>query len=404
MDDGTFWMAAEDFVQLSRDVRYNITFGPTWQCVAQYGNFGKAASFTAIAKNNYRACDNGEVSFKRGDTLEVTMNHGGSWLKGVHQPTGKKGYFRKKDVDMKCADTFKYELSVSNITDYDQIIIALFRQNIEKMRKWYARKQDGKHYKDTEYSDAYLYVYGSNDKRLVKLHVDEPHDWHYLKPSLGPFKIYVSCKATDCQRFALYAFAPRGELRLKQLECDRRSWMTEVGARSTVDNMREALYTQTTDTVNEYMHLGYQLLNDYPQAAHVAQSVMDVASTVGEYLDVEDASDRVMDFVNSDRVQNVADQVQDLIQSDAARELTDQVGNLVSRASSWLGRGISGSQRFAPETDVLQRFWHSLAHEDGPASKESPWCLMAFSKGKRITCISLTPRAHRVQISALVKK
>jgi hypothetical protein len=85
------------------------------------------------------------------------------------------------------------------------------------------------------------------------------------------------------------------------------------------------------------MHLGYQLLNDYPQAAHVAQSVMDVASTVGEYLDVEDASDRVMDFVNSDRVQNVADQVQDLIQSDAARELTDQVGNLVSRASSWLG-------------------------------------------------------------------
>lgn len=337
MDDGTFWMAAEDFVQLSRDVRYNITFGPTWQCVAQYGNFGKAASFTAIAKNNYRACDNGEVSFKRGDKLEVTMNHGGSWLKGVHQPTGKKGYFRKKDVDMKCADTFKYELSVSNITVYDQIIIALFRQNIEKMRKWYARKQDGKHYKDTEYSDAYLYVYGSNDKRLVKLHVDEPHDWHYLKPSLGPFKIYVSCKATDCQRFALYAFAPRGELRLKQLECDRRSWMTEVGARSTVDNMREALYTQTTDTVNEYMHLGYQLLNDYPQAAHVAQSVMDVASTVGEYLDVEDASDRVMDFVNSDRVQNVADQVQDLIQSDAARELTDQVGNLVSRASSWLG-------------------------------------------------------------------
>ena len=64
---------------------------------------------------------------------------------------------------------------------------------------------------------------------------------------------------------------------------------------------------------------------------------MDVASTVGEYLDVEDAGDRVRDFVNSDRVQNVADQVQDLIHSDAARELTNQVGSLVNRASSWFG-------------------------------------------------------------------
>ena len=330
-------MAAEDFVQLSRKVRYNITFGPTWQCVAQYGNFGKAPPFTAIAKHSYCACEDDEISFKRGEKLEVTTNHGGSWLKGIHQPTGKKGYFRKKDVDMKCEDTFKYELSVSNVTDDDRIIVALFRQNRQKMRRWYTRKQDGEHYKDTDYSDAYLYVYGSNDKRLVKLCLDDRHDWQYLKPSLGPFKIYVSCKATDYQRFALYAFAPRGELRFKQLECDRSSWMTEVGTRSTVDNMREALYSQTADTVNEYMHLGYQLLHDYPEAAHVAQSVMDVAATVGEYLDVEDAGDRVMDFVNSDRVQNVADQVQDLIQSDAARELTDQVGNLVNRASSWFG-------------------------------------------------------------------
>eukprot|EP00435_Cladocopium_sp_Y103_P050197 s502_g15.t1 len=336
-DDGTFWMAAEDFVQLSRKVRYNITFGPTWQSVAQYGNFGKAPPFTAIAKHSYRACEDDEVSFKRGEKLEVTRNSGGSWLKGVHQPTGKEGYFRKKDVDMKCEDTFKYELSVSNIADDAQIIIALFRQNSKQMRKWYKRKQDGMHYKDTNDADTYLYVYGSNGKRLVKQCIDERHDWQYLKPAFGPFRIYVSCKATDYQRFALYAFAPHGELRCKQLNCDRSLWMTEVGERNLVDNMREALYSQTTETVNEYIHLGYQLLNDYPEAAEVAQSVMDVASTVGEYLDVEDAGDRVMDFVNSDRVQNVADQVKDLIHSDAARELTDQVGGLVNRASSWFG-------------------------------------------------------------------
>ena len=39
--DGTFWMEAVDFNQLSKRVRFGRTFGPTWQCAAQYGTFGK---------------------------------------------------------------------------------------------------------------------------------------------------------------------------------------------------------------------------------------------------------------------------------------------------------------------------------------------------------------------------
>ena len=39
--DGTFWMDAVDFIQLSKRVRFGRTFGPTWQCAAQYGIFGK---------------------------------------------------------------------------------------------------------------------------------------------------------------------------------------------------------------------------------------------------------------------------------------------------------------------------------------------------------------------------
>eukprot|EP00435_Cladocopium_sp_Y103_P055766 s662_g18.t1 len=132
-------MAAEDFVQLTRSIRFNRTFGPTWQCCAQYGSFGKEPPFTALARNNYRACEDNEISFKRGEVLEVTKASG-SWLFGVHKETGKEGYFRKKDVDMKCQDTFKYLLTYSNIASDARIIVGVFRQNQKKMREWSKRK------------------------------------------------------------------------------------------------------------------------------------------------------------------------------------------------------------------------------------------------------------------------
>lgn len=110
------------------------------------------------------------------------------------------------------------------------------------------------------------------------------------------------------------------------------SFITEVGATNAADTIRENIYAQTTDVVNEFISLGYSLLDDHPQ---VAESVMQVASTVSDY--VEAGSDQVRDFVNSDQVQGVTDKVKDIMNSDRARQLTNEVGNLMNRASSWLG-------------------------------------------------------------------
>lgn len=332
--DGAFWMEDKDFVQLAERVNYNITFGPTWQCVAQYGCFGKAPPFQALARNNYRACEDDEISFKRGEKLEISRNPAGSWLYGVHKPSGKEGYFRKKDVDMRCEDTFKYELKVSDVAVQSKarITIAVFRENQKKAREWYTRKSDKKHYKDTKYADAYLQVHGSDGRRICKTRFYRRHAWCTVKASSGPFKIYLSCESNDYKRFALYAFTPAGQLWCKKLEISRMSFITEVGATNAADTIRENIYAQTTDVVNEFISLGYSLLDDHPQ---VAESVMQVASTVSDY--VEAGSDQVRDFVNSDQVQGVTDKVKDIMNSDRARQLTNEVGNLMNRASSWLG-------------------------------------------------------------------
>ena len=327
-------MEDKDFVQLADRVDYNRTFGPTWQCVAQYGCFGKPPPFQALAKNNYRACEDDEITFKRGEKLEVSRNPAGSWLYGVHKPSGKEGYFRKKDVDMRCEDTFKYELKVSDVAIQSKarITIAVFRENQKKAREWYTRRSDKKHYKDTKYADAYLQVHGSDGERIFKRSFDSRHTWGTVKASSGPFTIYLSCKSTDYKRFALYAFTPAGQLACKKLECSRMSFLTEVEATNMVSTIRENLYAQTTDVVNEFISLGYSLMDDHPE---VAQSVMHVASTVSDYM--EAGGGQVRDFVNSEHVQGVTDKVKDIVNSDRARQLTNEVGNLVDRASSWFG-------------------------------------------------------------------
>ncbi|CAK9019053.1 unnamed protein product [Durusdinium trenchii] len=337
-NDGAFWMEDEDCVHVLKRIRFNRTFGPTWQCCAQYGHFGKAPPYTAMAKNSYRACEDDEISFKRGDVIEVTKVTGETWLVGVHKETGNKGYFRKKDVDLRCEDTFKYELTVSNVSPDARIIVGVFRQNQKKMREWYKRR-DGMHYKDTDYPTAYLHIYDASGKRLVKhkLTDDDRCGWKYLKPSRGPFTMYIACKSTQHKRFALYAFAPHGQLRWKQLECDRGIFASEVGgAGGAVDEIREFIYDQTHTVLNEYFHLGKELLSGNPE---IAGKIMAVASTVGEIIDAEgirdvaeDAADQVRTLMNSDEVQNVTSQV-----GDQAQELANQVGNLMNRASSWFG-------------------------------------------------------------------
>ena len=114
--------------------------------------------------------------------------------------------------------------------------------------------------------------------------------------------------------------------------------MKEVGQRIAVDTMRENIYTDTHDSLDEYFHLGYQLMNDYPDVArqvrHTAFTISDMVDSDGNRCVAEGAADRVKDFVNSDQVQSVTKKVKDIIGSEEAREMANQVGNFMNRAKS----------------------------------------------------------------------
>ncbi|CAE7453453.1 DEK1 [Symbiodinium natans] len=82
-DDGVFYMAVQDYVQLSNRSDFLRTFGPAWQTVRSYGRFSDAP-MKARAKKNYQAQDDDaetglisrvsieeEISFDKGDTIDV---------------------------------------------------------------------------------------------------------------------------------------------------------------------------------------------------------------------------------------------------------------------------------------------------------------------------------------------
>lgn len=121
-------------------------------------------------------------------------------------------------------DTFTYQLTMSNVASDARIIIGVFRENQEKVRQWSKRKQDGMNWKDTDYPSAYMHIFDSNSTRIVnqRLGSQDRASWQYLNPSKGPFKVYVSCKATAPKRFA--PFTPL----LLMIHCIGRGWTATV--------------------------------------------------------------------------------------------------------------------------------------------------------------------------------
>eukprot|EP00435_Cladocopium_sp_Y103_P025956 s4920_g6.t1 len=339
-NDGAFWMSAEDYTQLSYNIKFNRPFGPTWQCCAVYGKFGKDPPFRAYSTSDYRACAENEISFKRGQVFDITKACG-SWFYGLHQKSGKEGYVPKKCLRMSCSDNLKYDLTLCNVSPDARIIVGLFRQNQRMLREYAKRKQDGMNEPIRHHARASLYIHDAEGRRIASQTLGSTYQNGFLYlPATGPFKVYVSCGASTGKPFALYAFAPHGELHLEPENCDRAKFVAEVGKRNTAEVVREKIYTDTHETVDEYVHVGNSLMKDFPD---IGGRIREVAANISDMLDAdgvrhltEDAADRVRDFVNSDQVKDVTNRVKDIV-GDEAEEMMDQVGNFMNRAKSWWG-------------------------------------------------------------------
>jgi len=208
--DGAFFMAAEDYVQLSRNLRFFQTFGPTWQSAVCYGRFSKDPAI-GKAKKSYQAAASNEISYNKSDLVEIQEVQG-YWAKGVHKKTGKEGYFQRKNFNVEMPEVFAYEFS-TDLGDSDKAIIAVFRENLKHAREWIVRKEDGLNYKDIRYSSGCLNVYDKHGHQVLTKSSDSRHIWAYVNCSDGPFKVYMYSQNARGKRFAMAGFAPHGTLK-----------------------------------------------------------------------------------------------------------------------------------------------------------------------------------------------
>jgi len=314
-------METVDYVDMAEHQRMNRPFGPTWQCAVQYGTFGHAVPKICRAVRDVRG-GKYEISFKRGDKIELPEydQDTGFYRMGKHLASGEEGYFRSVHVDFGIHDTYKYELTLSNVLPTSQVIVTLMQQNVRKLRRYRSQPNN----KPGEHS--YVSTYPKFHVQIQDSHGQEQTFWGnratswsghaILNPSNGPFKVYACCQSTDFRRFALYAFAPQGELQLKQLECDRDQWIAEVGASNNVNIMRDRVYNNAAFALDSYITLGEALLHSHPM---VGSTILATAGTIKDIISTNpvDAAGRVMSVAA------------DVATSEEAAELAGHVGSMV---------------------------------------------------------------------------
>lgn len=265
--DGAFWMENCDYVALARGLTMNRAFGPTWQCAVQYGTFGKPPPYYCVCKRPYRGSKR-ELSMERGDKIEILdyIKQGHFPLReGKHVKSGRVGKLRTYYVSFGLKDTFKYELTLSNVSPNAQVIVVLAMQNVKKMRlvERHVMKDQEMTYETRRTKGPYS-TFEVHDSRGQKHSFDKggQNGFGVLNASNGPFKVYVSCEdMLELRRFALYALAPHGELQWKQLECDRDQWISEVGASNVFQlgfwellSLKESWYPPLTIALDKKKH------------------------------------------------------------------------------------------------------------------------------------------------------
>jgi len=209
--DGTFWMAIEDFVQLSSRCSFLRHFGPTWQCAVGRGVFSNEET-KGRAKKDYNAQDDDEISFQKGDMIQVTQNQG-YWSKGINKD-GDEGYFRTSYIDIQMKDVYKLQLGVEDIQKGEPLIFALMVENQLMRREFTMRKVDGLNYKDKKQPSGCIYTIDANGKK--KTHkLRYRHFWTFCEPDRAPWTIYMAITNGKGMRYNAYGYARHGTVKLK---------------------------------------------------------------------------------------------------------------------------------------------------------------------------------------------
>eukprot|EP00932_Pfiesteria_piscicida_P000216 SRR837773.10208.p2 GENE.SRR837773.10208~~SRR837773.10208.p2 ORF type:complete len:227 (+),score=95.59 SRR837773.10208:25-681(+) len=159
-DDGKFWMSIEDLVANTTGVEYARTFGPNWKKTTHYGRF-QQAKLLAVARRGHRGEGARELSFERGDELEVLDFVDSTWWKGKVLSSGQVGFFKDSYVKVKERPVERFDLqgrAAEAAPGGMTVVIMLSQANVMRSRKFYRRDEDGLNYKDLRYGQMQLLV------------------------------------------------------------------------------------------------------------------------------------------------------------------------------------------------------------------------------------------------------
>ncbi|CAE7301295.1 CalpB [Symbiodinium sp. CCMP2592] len=227
-DNGQFWMAVEDYVELSQELRFCRTFGPTWQCATQYGRF-QEGNITVRAKKDYQKRGGDEMSHKKGDLIEPVGIMQGMFCKGVNLTSGDAGMFLTKNVDLQCMDVFACELSLADVAADAPVILTVMRQNRKTCREFKGGKDGGPNRALNDYHWIHTFVFNCDGERVWKENIYMRSMFTTLDPSKAPYTVYMTCP-NGGKRFALCAFAPHGALCLAKKDCTYRQFLDVIYA------------------------------------------------------------------------------------------------------------------------------------------------------------------------------
>lgn len=218
-NDGKFWMSIEDFVKDSTGVDFARVFGPQWKKITHYKHFRKA-DLHAVAKWAYKAGEDNEIGFKKGDEIEVLNIHKGWWY-GRTVGSEKKGFFPGNYVGLKDRPVARFDLHPSPEAGATEMsaVIMLMQPNSKMQRKFFKRKSDGLNYKDIKYPRMQLTVVGPDGKvRLKKEGCRRELSGEIQVDSREQLKIY--CLAVDGtgSAFVMRTYIKGGTAEVREVE------------------------------------------------------------------------------------------------------------------------------------------------------------------------------------------